>query len=96
MRTLAVFFIFVAIPLANGTFRPIREADFWRPLALDLSFASRFLSDEFCHSDPKYMQACLTALRSMGQNDLGGDPSVITVKKALERIDRMTRNTRSP
>lgn len=94
MRTWVVLSLLIALPVANGTFRPISEADFWRPLELDLGFAKRFLSEAFCRADQSRYKACLRALRLANQKDdlsRNVDESLLLVdQKTPENLKSMT------
>jgi carboxyl-terminal processing protease len=67
MRALAVFLIFLTVPVAQGTFQPSREADFWRATGIDLTFAQRFVSNRLCYRDEKLFRSCRAGILAAGK-----------------------------
>lgn len=61
MRTLALLFFFIAVPLARGNFQPSREVDFWRGTGADLDFAGQFISNDICYKSEELLSSCREA-----------------------------------
>lgn len=67
MRTLAIIFLLIAVPLAGGTFQPVRESDFWNNVSgiHEPSFIRRFISNEVCWRDIDHDLACRRGLKAV-------------------------------
>lgn len=77
MRSFAILAFFIGVPLASGTFSPSRDADYWRLSGIDLSFAQRFTSNEFCYQNPRNLESCTRAVQATAHNlKLTNDPLV--------------------
>ncbi len=83
MRLICTLVLFFAIPLAQGTFKPVHEADFWAETRLDLEYARRFITNKTCRSSEKWTAGCLKAIRA-GLKFIKGDTSTLERKLTRE------------
>ncbi len=58
MRVWALLFLFLGLPLAEGTRKPSSEAELWLQSGIDSSFISRFIRNEYCHQSERWLEAC--------------------------------------
>lgn len=66
MRVFILVLLFIAVPLAQGTFHPGSEADFWRTTQLDSSVLRSFLSNSTCYKSESLLQSCKEAVALAG------------------------------
>ena len=55
----------LSLPLAQGTLRPMVEADHWRTTDVDIELTRKYLNNKFCRSDERSLEACQAAVRQL-------------------------------
>lgn len=87
MRFFSILAFFIGVPLASGTFSPVREADYWQATGIDLNFARRFISNDFCNQASRNLESCQRAVESLINNlGLANDPLFKTGKFDFDAI----------